>query len=182
MNFLALILKYSYILSKESFTYISGNRNLQQPAQAQKKKKSTPGKISYTSGSKNPRKTVLYLLKIKLFLYFRKRKLERETLEKDLIFQEVTCKAWESKISYAFSYKELKVSKLKYFFITIIKHLDYNKMSSHSKYFLYTQQAFVFYLLRYFCNVQEHIVTFFFCRKIFISSRSLFCSLYLVSW
>ena len=34
-------------------------------------------------------------------------------------------------------------------------------MSSHSKYFLYTQQAFVFYLLRYFCNVQEHIVTFF---------------------
>ena len=94
LNFLALILKYSYILSKESFTYISGNRNLQEPAQAQKKKeKSTPGKISYTSGNENPRKTVLYLLKIKLFLYFRKRKLERETLEKDLIFQEVTCKA-----------------------------------------------------------------------------------------
>ena len=39
LNFLALILKYSYILSKESFTYISGNRNLQQPAQARKKKK-----------------------------------------------------------------------------------------------------------------------------------------------
>ena len=124
MNFLALILKYSYILSKESFTYISGNRNLQQPAQAQKiKKKSTLGKISYTSGSENPGKTVLYLLKIKPFLYFRKQKREKETLEKDLIFQEVTCKAWESKISYAFSYKELKVSKLKYFFITIIKHL-----------------------------------------------------------
>ena len=73
-----------------------------------------------------------------------------------LIFQEVTFRARKTKHFYTFSYKEAKFSKLKYFFIIIIKCF----FSLYNTFF-YTQQAFVFHLLRDFCNVHDHIVTFF---------------------
>ena len=37
---------FSYIFSKESFSYISGNGTLHFSAQAQKRKKTTPRKVS----------------------------------------------------------------------------------------------------------------------------------------
>ena len=61
-----------------------------------------------------------------------------------------------SKIFYTFYYKESKFSKLKYFLIIITSHF-----SSFYNIFFYTQQAFVFRLLRDFCNVHDHIVTCF---------------------
>ena len=77
-NFLAVIFKKNYIFSKESFSYISGNKTLHFSTQAEK------------------------ILKKPLenFLYFRKRKpkknfphflifLETETSKKLLIFQEM---------------------------------------------------------------------------------------------
>ena len=80
--------------------------------------------------------------------------LKTETLKKVLIFQEVTYKAWKSKISYTFLYKEVKFSKLKYFLIIKMWYF-----SSFYNTFFYTQQAFN--LLQDFCNVHDHIVTFF---------------------
>ena len=50
--------------------------------------------------------------------------------------------------------------------------------------FFYTQQAYVFHPLIYFCNVHDHIVVFlfFFFGKVFISFTSFFCTLPLFSW
>ena len=76
-NFLAVIFKKNYIFSKESFSYISGNKTLHFSTQAAKIKKKP----------------------LENFLYFRKRKpkknshflifLETETSKKLLIFQEM---------------------------------------------------------------------------------------------
>ena len=46
--------KLSYILSKESISYISENRTLHFSAQALKRKEIHPGKIYYTLGSFRP--------------------------------------------------------------------------------------------------------------------------------
>ena len=123
-----------------------------------------------------PQENFLYFLKRKLFLYSREqklwkterqktfyisgnnflnsKKLKKTTLNKFLIFPEVTFKAWKSKIVNTFSYKDAKFSKLKYFLMIMVRHFF-----SFYIIFLYTQQAFVFHLLRYFCNVHDHIAT-----------------------
>ena len=75
-NFLALILKNPYILSKESFSYISENGTLKFSAQALKIKELHPGKIYYTSRNKDPEKNYyvsggnVYCLKKILYLIF----------------------------------------------------------------------------------------------------------------
>ena len=80
----------------------------------------------------------------------------------------------KSKLFYTFPYKEAIFSKLKYFLIIIIKRF----FSFYNIFFFYTQQAFVFHLLRDFCNVHDdHIdafFSFFFFRKILISFTSFF--------
>ena len=98
---------------------------------------------SYISGNGNPRKLIL-------------QEVTFWTLKKFLIFQEVTCKAWKSKTSYTFSYKETKFCKLKYFPIIILK-----RFFSFFNIYFYTEQAFVFHLLRNFCNVHDHTIAFF---------------------
>ena len=100
-------------------------------------------------------------------------------LKKLITFQEKTCNAWKSKISYisfqikaqkkkvsyTFRYKEAKIFKLKYILIIIIM-----RFFSFCNIFSYTQQAYFFHLLRDFCNVHDHIIDFFsFLRKISIS-------------
>ena len=70
-NFLALILKNSYIFSKESFSYISGNEAKYFSAQAREIKKIHPEKNFYTSGNGNPERTP-YIFGNGAFLYFGK--------------------------------------------------------------------------------------------------------------
>ena len=51
--------------------------------------------------------------------------------------------------------------------------------------FCYTWQAFVFHLLRDFCNVYNHIVAFFSCtclERFWYLSQAFFCSLSLLFW
>ena len=130
---------FSYIFSKESFSYISGNGTLHFSARAQKIKKP-------------PRK---------ILLYFRKRKpqkisyvsAKRNSKKASYI---INLQSLKLKYFYTFPYKEAKFSKSKYFCIIIIK-----RFFSFYNIFFYTQQAFVFHLLRDFCNVHDHIVASF---------------------
>ena len=78
--------------------------------------------------------------------------------KKLIIFQEVTFGARKSIIFCTFPYKDAKFSKLKYFFIIIIKRFF---SFSNILLFFYTQQAFVFHVLNDFCNFHDHIVAFF---------------------
>ena len=75
---------------------------------------------------------------------------------KKIHFPKWTCKAWKSKIFYTFLYKEAKFSKLKYFLIIIL--MDF---FSFYNILFYTQPVYFFHLLRDFCGVHGHIVTFF---------------------
>ena len=103
--------------------------------------------------------------------------LKTETLKKLLIFQEVTYKAWKSKISYTFLYKEVKFSKLKYFLIIKMWYFSsfYNTFSILNK-------------LSIFCKIFVTFTTilslflFFLFTKILISFTIFFCSLSLTSW
>ena len=61
----------------------------------QPKLKKCPEEIYYASGNGNPKKILIFSQK-KAALIFR----EKETLKKLLIFQEVTWKAWKSKMFY----------------------------------------------------------------------------------
>ena len=117
--------------------------------QAQKNKNNLPREYFLYFRKQKPPKNFLYFFKRKLFLYFRKRKLPKipyisanEKTKKLLIFREVTLQARKLKISYTFRYKELKFSKLKHFFIIIIK-----RFFSFCNLFFYTQQTFPFHLL-----------------------------------
>ena len=60
------------------------------------------------------------------------------------------------KIFHALPHVEAKLSRLKYFFIIIIKHFF-----SFCNTFFYTQQSFAFHLLRAFYNIHDHIMAFF---------------------
>ena len=114
-------------------------------------------KTSYISGGK------LQNLKIKKFVFFvcLKRCFKMQIQKK--------------KLSYTFSYKEANFSKLKYFVIIIVR-----RFFSFYNIFFHTQQAFLFHLLRDFCNVHDRIVGFvFFFRKILISFKSLFFVVFL---
>ena len=124
------------------------------------------------------------------FLYFKKRKKKRKKFlafsQKKAVFmfweretaKKVTCKGWKSKIFYTCHYKEVNFSKLKYFFIIIIKGFF-----SFYNIFFYTQQAFLYHPQRGFSNALDHIVAFFcFFRKILMSLARLLCSLSLFSW
>ena len=81
--------------------------------------------------------------------------------EKILMFQETELSYIlgsnfpRSHFFYTFSFKEVKIFKLKYFLIIIIRHF-------FSFYIIvfYTQQAFVLLHLRDFCNVQNHVDIF----------------------
>ena len=59
------------------------------------------------------------------------------------------------KVSYIFSYKEAKFSKLKYFLIIVIK-----RFFSFYITFFYTQPVY-FFNLKDLCNIHNHIVAFF---------------------
>ena len=112
---------------------------------------------SYISGNGNPRKLIL-------------QEVTFWGLKKFLIFQEVTCKAWKSKISYTFSDKETKFSKLKYFPIIILK-----RFFSFFNIYFYTEQAFVFHFWEIFITFTTILSLFFlfFFRKILISFASI---------
>ena len=87
-NFLTLILKKSYIFSKESFSYISGNGTLDFSSQARKIKKIHPEKISNI-------KTFLIFSQKKAVLIFQ----ETETRKKFIFSQKKTfLKFQETKI------------------------------------------------------------------------------------
>ena len=112
---------------------------------------------------------------LKNSLYFR-RELAKLENKKNHIF----CLLWENfqlyaqkkKVSYSFLYNGPKFSKSKYFLIIIIKHFF-----SFYKFLFYTQQAFVFHLLRDCCNVHGHPVAFFiffFFKNILIPFTSFF--------
>ena len=60
-------------------------------------------------------------------------------------------------VSNTFLNKEAKCSKLKYFLIILIKHAIF----SFYNIFSYTQQSFVFRLLRDFFNVHDYFLAFF---------------------
>ena len=64
--------------------------------------------------------------------------------------------AQKKMVSYTFPYKEPKLSKLKYFPIVIVKCFF-----SFYNIIFYTQPVYVFYLLRDFCNVHDHIAASF---------------------
>ena len=72
--------KISYIFSKESFSYISGNEILHFSAQALRIKKIHPDKISYASGNGDVKKTSYIFVKRKFFLYFGKREPRKNSL------------------------------------------------------------------------------------------------------
>ena len=99
-------------------------------------------------------KELLIFQEMKLFslpqensLYFRKRKpyINLYFLKRKLFL-------YFGKRKPSFSY----FSKLKYFLIITIK-----RFFSFDNIFFYTEQAFVFHLLREFYNVLDHILTFF---------------------
>ena len=96
---------------------------------------------------------LLYFLKIKLFLCFRKRK---------------------PKKLFIFHAKFSKFSKLKYFLIIIIKHFF-----SFYNIFFYRQKAFIFHLLKDFCNAHDHFVAFFLLQKDFDIFHELFFVVFL---
>ena len=96
-----IITKISHIFSKESLSYISGNRTLHFSAQALKIKKSTRRKLLILQKTVTP-KNFLDFLKERCSLCFGKL----------LIFQEVTFRPQNSKKFYTFPYKEAKFSKL----------------------------------------------------------------------
>ena len=83
--------KISYILSKESYSYISGNRTLLFSVQCREIKKIHPEKISYTSSNENPEK----------FLVFSQKKAV-------LMFQEVTFRVQKMKKLFIF-FQEIKL-------------------------------------------------------------------------
>ena len=64
----------------KNISYISENGTLQFSARALKTKEINPMKIYYTSGNGNFEKNLLYFVKRKLFLYFRKRKPRKKSL------------------------------------------------------------------------------------------------------
>ena len=117
-------------------SYISGNGTLHFSLQAGKIKEIHPWKISYASGNRNPEK-ISYIL-----LGFGKK-------EKSFYISGGNLQSMKIK-------KKLFFSKLKYFFIIIIK-----RFFSFYNIFFYTQQAFVFHFLRDFFNIHDQIVAFF---------------------
>ena len=90
-NFLALIFKKSYIISKESFSYISQNGTLYFSVQARKIKNNPLGeKFLYFrkrnfQSSKSEKKPLL-----KCFLYFRKFNFSTPNLKKSYFFRRTT--------------------------------------------------------------------------------------------
>ena len=64
----------------KNISYISENGTLQFSARALKTKEINSMKIYYTSGNGNFEKNLLYFVKRKLFLYFRKRKPRKKSL------------------------------------------------------------------------------------------------------
>ena len=144
-NLLALILKkFLYFLKRKLFLF-SWKQNI----------------VLVTPSSKNKRNPFE-----ESFLYFRKWKPPKTSYISGSNFL-----CLKTKLFYTFSYKEAKLSKLKSFFIIIIKPLF-----SFCNIFFCTQQAFVFHFLRDFCNIHDHIVAFFFFffRKILMSFTSFF--------
>ena len=155
-NFVALILRDSlYFLKRKLFLYfgkrkpekipyISGNGTFLY-FRKRKPQKTSGGNLP---SSKNEKKKTL----CKSLLHFRKWSFLASTLKNFLIFQEVTCKSWKSKIiyirfkykrkrkkvSYTFPYKEAKFSKLKHLLIMIIRHFF-----SFYNIFFYTQRIFI---------------------------------------
>ena len=85
--------KISYIFSKESFSYISGNGTLHFSAQARKIKEIHPRKISYTSGNGSPKKFRVFSQKKAVLMFrevtFRARKMKKTALKKLFMFQEI---------------------------------------------------------------------------------------------
>ena len=118
--------------------------------------------LSYISGNGSPKKLQEVTSRAqkmkkkktlwKIHLHFRKWSFLASTLKNFLIFQEITCKSWKSKIiyirfkykrkrkkvSYTFPYKEAKFSKLKHLLIMIIRHFF-----SFYNIFFYTQRIFI---------------------------------------
>ena len=134
--------KFYYIFSKESFSYISRNGPFNfQPKSKKKKKKKKKGT------------TLRKLLTLQ----------ETEAPKKAfIVFQETSYISGSNflwlkiKIFHALPHVEAKLSRLKYFFIIIIKHFF-----SFCNTFFYTQQSFAFHLLRAFYNIHDHIMAFF---------------------
>ena len=138
---------FLYFLKRKLFLYFQKwNAALFSPSS--KNKKIYPGKISYTSENGNSKKKS-YIFSKESFSYIS----GNRNSKKLPIYQRVTCKASKSKTVCTFPYKDAKFSKLKYFFTIIIKCFF-----SFYNIFFYTQEAFVFHLLRDSCN---HIATFF---------------------
>ena len=131
--------------------------------------------FSYISGSGNPEKTLFILgngtfftfqeiafwawkMKkptLKVFLIFREMGLSSPKSGKPLIFQEVICKAWKSKISYTVPYQEAKFSKSKFFLIIIIKCFF-----SFYDPFLYTQPVYFFIFWEVFVTFTTMLLLF----------------------
>ena len=120
---------------------------------------------------------------------------------KNIHFQNLTCKGWISKVFYisfhifcllrenfwniskknklfyTFPYKEVKLSKLKYFLIIIKRYFF-----TFYNIFFHTQPVYSFHLLRNFCNLYHIATFFFFFRKTLIFFLRLFFSFSLSSW
>ena len=82
--------KISYILSKKKLFLYFQKQNPALFSLNSRNKKSTPKKVSYTSGKQKPQKNFLCFLKRKLFLCFGKRE---PPPQKNFIFRKLTCKA-----------------------------------------------------------------------------------------
>ena len=167
-SFLAVILKhflyFLIFLEMEPFSSSLKNKN-----------KFTPKKFLIFWEMELPNSNIVGSRNFKKLLIFPEVTFWDQKMKKLLIFQEVTCKCWKYFFFLNFSYKEAQFSKLKYFFIIIMRHF----FSFYRIFFFYTQQAFVFHLVVDFYMVHSYVVTFFLFLKNFgIFHKLFFYSLY----